>query len=198
MISKLTNQITQSLLKKNIISNEEKELYDYGLFMIISYLVFFLISILFGIVLNISFSSILFYISFCLVRNFAGGIHANTEIKCDIITTISILISEILIKVFIDYNLVMIALIMLIISLLCLFVIKPVATSQKEINKQETLRFHKKVIVFTFLILIISVISFVLDIYSITISLSMSLSLAAILLVLGKVQQIRNNKSYMS
>ncbi len=40
MISKLSNRITQNLLKRNIISDEEKELYEYGLFMITSYLAF--------------------------------------------------------------------------------------------------------------------------------------------------------------
>lgn len=39
MISKLSNRITQNLLKRNVISDEEIELYDYGLFMMISYCV---------------------------------------------------------------------------------------------------------------------------------------------------------------
>ena len=188
MISKLSNQITKYLLKKNVISDEEKELYDYGLFMIISYIVFFLVSILFGMVLNILFSSILFYISFCLVRNFAGGIHANSEIKCNIITTVSILISEILIKIFIDYSLVSIAFVMLIISSICFCVIKPVTTSQKEISQQEKLHFHKNVVMFTISILLISIISMVFNIYSVTITLSVGLSLANVLLIAGKVK----------
>lgn len=195
MISKLSNQITKYLLKKNVISDEETELYDYGLFMIISYIVFFLVSILFGMVLNIPFSSMLFYISFCLVRNFAGGIHANSEIKCDIITTISILISEILIKFFIDYSLVSIAFVMLIISSICLCVIKPVATSQKEISQQEKLHFHKKVIALTALVLIISAISLIIGVYNITISLSVGLSLASILLMIGKLKQKLRRKN---
>lgn len=194
MISKLSNRITQSLLKRNIILDEDKELYDYGLFMIISYIVFSLISMLFGIALNIPFSSMLFYIAFCLIRNFAGGIHAKSEIKCDIITTVSILISEILIKIFIDYNLIWIAFVMLIISSICLCVIRPVASSQKEISQQEQLNFHKKVIALTCLILIISIISIVLGAYSITISLSLGLSLANVLLVLGKIQNTLQKK----
>lgn len=190
MISKLSNRITQNLLKRNVISDEEIELYDYGLFMMISYVMFFLISILFGIALNIPFSSILFYLNFCLVRNFAGGIHANSEIKCEIITTVSILISETLIKIFIDCSFVMIAFVILIISSICLSVIKPVASSQKEISQQEKLHFHKKVIVLTVLNLIISTMSMILGIYSITISLSIGLLLANILLVIGKVQKL--------
>ena len=94
MISKLSNRITQKLLKRNVIPEEDQELYAYGLFMIISYTAFFMIAIVFGVILNITFSSIIFFISFCLIRNYAGGIHANSEIKCSIITTLLILIMK--------------------------------------------------------------------------------------------------------
>ena len=153
MISKISNQITQSLLKKNLILDEEKELYNYGLFMLISYIVFLLISILFGVIFNITFESMLFYISFCLVRNFAGGIHANTEIKCDVFTTISIFMSVMLIKFLIDYKFLIIALVIQIISFVCLCSIKPVDTYQKQISQEEKLFFHRKVITIVMFIL---------------------------------------------
>ncbi len=195
MISKLSNLITKNLLKRNVISDNEKELYDYGLFMIISYMVFFLISILFGFVLDILFSSVLFFICFCLARNFAGGFHAKTEIKCDFITTFLILISEILIKVFIVYKLVMIVYIMLLVSSLCLFFIQPVDTSQKEISCQEKKRFHRKTIIITVVIIIVSIVSVKLGIYNIIISLSVGLSLASLLLIMGKLQQFLQGSS---
>lgn len=188
MISKLSKCMTQNLLKRNVILEEDQELYDYGLFMIISHIIFFFIAVLFGIILNITFCSILFYINFCLLRNYAGGIHANSEIKCNIITTLSILISETIIKLFIDYSLIGIALIVLIISSICLIVIKPVSTEQKEISEHEKTHFHKKVIIMTVLLLMISIIAVLFRFYSITISLSISSLLSSILLILGKLQ----------
>ena len=190
MISKLSNYITINLLKRNIIMCDEKELYDYGLFMIISYIVFFLISFLFGLFLNIPFASLVFYISFCLVRNFAGGVHANTELKCDIITTLSMFLSEIVIKFFIEKILVEISFVMLLISSICLCVIKPVAAFQKSISKTEQIFFHKKVILITTIILTISVISMVIGAYNITISFSVAVTFANILLIIGRVQQV--------
>ncbi len=188
MISKLSDRIVENLLKRSVIQYEEKELYSYGLFMMISYIAFFLISMLVGIVLKISFSSILFYISFCLVRSFAGGIHANSEIKCTIITTVSILISEILIKIFIDYSLVQLAVLLVLMSSICLCVSKPVVSSQKTISKEEHKLFHKRVVILTLLIAILSIISMFLEAYSITISLAIGLSLANVLQVAGKLQ----------
>lgn len=189
MISILSGYMTELLLERKVIKNEEKELYGYGLFMLISYIVFSLISILFGILLSIPFLSMLFFLIFCLIRNYAGGIHANSEIKCDIITTFSILVSELLIKIFIENNLRCIALIMLMMSSVAFIVIKPVATEQKEISEKEQLHFHKKVIVLDISAIIVSIISIALGAYKIMISLSIGLSLASILLILGKIQQ---------
>ena len=149
----------------------------------------------FGIVLNITFSSILFYISFCLTRNFAGGIHANSEIKCDIITTVSILISEILIKIFIDYSLVNISFVMLIISSICLCVIKPVSSSQKEISQKEKLCFHKKLILIVCFMLIFSLNFLYFNCYIVIYSISIGMTLSTFLFLLGKVHNFKIQKS---
>lgn len=194
MISKLSHLITQNLLKRKVISDEEEELYDYGLFMMISYVVFFIVAMLFGVALHIPFSSLLFYISFCLIRNYAGGIHANSEIKCDIITTVSIFISELFIKFLINFDLVVLAFIMLIVSSICLCAVKPVATAQKEVSQQERTKFHKTVIVLTILSLIITIIGLFLKRYNILMSLSVGLSLANVLLILGKMRCLKIKK----
>lgn len=190
MISKLSNCLSETLYKRNVILFEEIELYEYSLFMILSYLSFLIIAIILGFVLKIPFLAMIFYIVFSLIRNFAGGIHANSEVKCNIITTMLILISEVLIKVLISYDLIWIPLVMLLISSVSLIVLKPVASSQKEISQKERLHFHKKVIVLTVIAVLISLSCLLLDIRSITISLSVGLFLATILLIIGKIQVV--------
>ena len=189
MISLISSSITKFLLKKSVIQDEEKELYDYGLFMLISYVAFFMLSVLFGLILNILFLSLLFFFIFCLVRNFAGGIHANTEIKCDIATSISLLISELLIKLLLYYNLIEIAFIMLILSAITLIFVKPITSSNKEITLQEKRIFYKKVIVITIFSVFISLICLLFNFYGIVMSISVGLSLASVLLILGTIQQ---------
>lgn len=189
MISKISNRMTQVLIEAGVILDTENELYNYGIFMIISYAVFLVVSLSFGIILKIPLSSVHFYLVFCLIRSFAGGIHAESEIKCDIITTGLILICEVLIKLFIDYSLVGIAYIAQIVSSACLCVIKPVASSQKEISDQERILFHKKVFVLMISALIVSTICFIIGINNITISSSMGFTLASFLLVLGRMKE---------
>lgn len=189
MISVLSNHITHYLLKKSVISDEDKELYDYGIFMMMSYIVFFIISLLFGLIFKIPFSSIIFYLVFCLIRNFAGGIHANSEIKCNILTTISIFISILSIKIFKEYELIWIAFVMLIISSVSLCAIKPVASSQKEISQQDKSYYHRKVVIFSTLSVIVSLFSIIFEYFCVMFSFSVGLSLASFLLVVAKVRQ---------
>ena len=188
MISILSNTITVYLLNKNAITWKDKELYDYGIFMIISYIVFLIISILFGLVFHIPFSSIIFYVVFCLLRNFAGGIHARSEIKCNILTTISLFLSILTIKLFIEHNLILVAFGLEIISLISLSLIQPVESSKKKITKQEKIFYHKKLVLMAIILIIISIIFAILNIYNIAMSISMSIVLANILLIIGAVK----------
>lgn len=86
MITKLSNTAVNFLLKRDIIKNDEKELYSYGLFILISYVGFFLVALLIGFILKIPFYAIIFYISFCSVRGFnqaellARGVSGLTDI----------------------------------------------------------------------------------------------------------------------
>lgn len=195
MITKLSGKLIEFLLKKSYVLYEDKALYEYGLFMLLSYVVFFSIALILGFGFNIPFSAVLFFVSFGIARNFAGGIHAKSELKCNFFTTSLIIIGEILVKIFINYNLIKIASLLLVISSIVLCVMKPIASPEKEITKKEKEIFHKKLIVFLMFILVISIGSMLIKCYNIVMSFSVGISLASFLFVAGNIQQlVKNNK----
>lgn len=195
MITKLSSKLIENLLKKNYISDEDKALYEYGIFMLLSYVVFFSVAIILGFGFNIPFFAILFFLSFCIVRNFAGGIHARSELKCNFFTTLLIIIGEILLKIFINYNLIEISSLLLVISSIVLCVMKPIASPEKEITQKEKEVFHKKLIVFLMFILVMSIGSMLIKCNNIAMSFSMGILLASFLFIAGKIQQLeKNNK----
>ncbi len=169
-------------------------MYNYGFFIINAYAVFFLIALLIGFILKIPYYAITFYISFCTVRGFAGGIHANTELTCDILTTASILICEITIKFFIIHCFVNISIVILIISSLLLIVIKPVDTPQKALSQSEKSQSHKKSTALTVLYCFLSVLFLFIKFPGITIALSTGVTFSATSLVLGKLKNAKKRK----
>lgn len=195
MISKLSAFLTKKLIERDKITSEEKELYEYGLFMILSYLVFFIIAEIIGIIIKIPLEAILFFVTFSLIRNFSGGVHADSEIKCDIITTISISVSELLIRLLKDTASDYIVLVMLSISSILLIVLRPVGSQNKEISEEDITYYHKKVILLTVPAAVASVLCIIFDRRSISAALSVALSLVSVLFVTGKIQRSRVKES---
>lgn len=98
MINKISSKIVEILIKHSLVENEDKELYLYGFFILLSQILYFIIVITIGILFNVIFESIIFYITFQFIRRYAGGYHAKTETRCEILSTLSILCCIVLIK----------------------------------------------------------------------------------------------------
>ena len=191
MITKLSTALTKALLKRNIVSADDEELYVYGFFMIFSYLIFFFLALLLGLILRIPIESVVFYVTFCVIRNYAGGIHADTETKCTVFTTISITVSLIIIKLLITYNLIISSSVMMVLAGICLFVFAPLSNEQKKIDKNERLRFRKKTILYTIVAMTLVSLTFIFKVCSsIGIAISIGIFLSAALLVLGSINHI--------
>ena len=90
MITKVASKVAKMLVDCSAIDDTEQELYTYGFFITISQILYFIIIIIFGNLLNIVLESVIFYIAFQIIRTNAGGIHASSELKCEIATTVSI------------------------------------------------------------------------------------------------------------
>lgn len=188
MITKLSTKLTKVLLKRSIVSADDEELYAYGFFMILSYLIFFFIALSIGFILRIPIESVVFYMTFCIIRNYAGGIHANTETKCTVFTTISIAVSLILIKLLVTYNLIITSSVMMVLASICLFAFAPLSNEQKEIDENARLRFRKTTRWCTAGAMVAACLTFIFQVIcNIGIADSVGIALSAFLLVLGSI-----------
>lgn len=163
MISKLSSGIVKVLIRQSVVDKENEELYDYGFFILLSQILYFIIALLIGILLNVIPHSIIFYIAFSFVRRYAGGYHASTEIRCEISTAISIIacISIIKLSQFYDFNIIL--LIISAISAICIFVLCPLDTPEKPLSEKEFKYFRKISWLILLIITILIIISYVLS-----------------------------------
>ncbi|MBR3974891.1 MAG: accessory gene regulator B family protein [Clostridia bacterium] len=76
-----------------------REVYQYVLFLILNYLLFFGYSLILGTLLGVPFQSLVFFVCIAILRRYAGGYHANTEKRCLIISSVYFLTGIILIKI---------------------------------------------------------------------------------------------------
>lgn len=191
MIINLSTKIANKLVLNKTISKDEYELYIYGLFMLISQLLYLTITIIFGCIFSCIIESMIFYISFQFIRKFAGGYHASTELKCEILSTLSILVCIVIIHLSHTNNFQTLLLIMSVIASLFIFSMCPVDTLEKPLSEKEFKYFRKISMIILFAIITIITITFILKFNYLFIPLCLSLILEGLLIVTGKIKKKR-------
>ena len=81
-MDRLVDIITNYYVRKNVITEDKRDIYFYGFKLIISDIINYAIIIILGIVLNRLIESVAFLISLCVLRQFSGGFHAKTFWLC--------------------------------------------------------------------------------------------------------------------
>lgn len=195
MISKLSTRLTEKLLSNGTISDEDKELYIYGLFMLLSQLMFFIIACIFGSVLNCMIESIIFYIVFQFIRKYAGGYHASTETRCEILSTLSILACIVVIRLSKTYDIQTVLLLITTLSAVCIFVFCPLDTPEKPLSDKEFKYFRKVSWIILFVIVVAIAVSYVFKFQMVTVPCCLSLILESILLAAGKIKRVSQKKN---
>ena len=161
MINNLSVYFTEKLLSNGTINDEDKELYIYGLFMLLSQLMFFIITCIFGLILKCILESIIFYIAFQFIRKYAGGYHASTETRCEISTTLSILACIVLIRLSKTYDFQIALVTITVISAISIFCLCPLDTPEKPLSDKEFRYFRKISWLILFVIITVIPVSYI-------------------------------------
>lgn len=197
MIGKLSKKLLSILYRHKLIDNDNIELLEYGLFLFFSYILYAVICLACGAVFHSLIQSVIFYLTFCVVRVFAGGFHASTETRCFIISALSIIISVYSIKQFTVQNLNLCFVILLLISSIIIFIFAPVDTDNKKLDSEERKRFRKisRIILICFL-LIIAVMFFK---HSwISFAMGMAVNLEGFMLFTERIRRFFKNSAFTS
>lgn len=189
MINNLSKYFTGKLLSKGSITESEHELYVYGFFMLLSQLMFFIFTSILGLILGCFVESIIFYIAFQFIRRYAGGYHASTEMRCEIMSSLSLAVCIVVIRLSKIYDFQTVLLFITIISATCILFLCPLDTPEKPLTDKEFKYFRK---ISWLILLIISAaiaVSYVFKVKLLLVPLSLSLILENILLVAGKIKK---------
>lgn len=86
MINRFSTIILEYLLKSKVIedSEDEKNYYQYGIEITISSILNVVLILLIGVIFNSVMESAVFLLLFIPIRQFTGGFHADTYLKCNL------------------------------------------------------------------------------------------------------------------
>lgn len=188
MISRLSSIITEALYKSQVITEEDKELYIYGFFVLFSKCLFFLVSALFGWMLGVLWESLVFYIMFSMLRCYAGGFHASKESVCTYFTTVSLFLSSLSIWYLERIGNSVIPFCVLAVCGAAVCHLAPMDSEDKPLTRTELVLYRQKTRAIAIAILIITIAGLYLNFPAILHAASISMALECILLVLGRVK----------
>lgn len=194
MINKISSKIVEILIKHSLVENEDKELYLYGFFILLSQILYFIIVITIGILFNVIFESIIFYITFQFIRRYAGGYHAKTETRCEILSTLSILCCIVLIKLSKMYNIRIALLSVSLVFAVLIFILCPLDTPEKPLNDKEYKYFRKISWIILSLIIIAIIVSLYFKFNVVFAPCCASLILEGVLIGTGQIKKAYSKK----
>ncbi|WP_409229111.1 accessory gene regulator B family protein [Gudongella sp. SC589] len=93
-----SKKIADLMVQSEIISVEDKDLYEYGLHQSFILLANIFTTILVGWIFNMMIESIIFLLAFVPLRSYAGGYHAKTPLRCYVLSVVMISITLLLIR----------------------------------------------------------------------------------------------------
>lgn len=198
MIGNLSSKISDLLIRKSVIDSEDQELYVYGFFMLLSQLLYLIIACIFGLLFQCFLESAIFYFAFQLIRKYAGGYHASTEGRCEIMSTLSILACIVMIWLSRSYDFSLLLFCISLVAVLVIAVFCPLDTPEKPLSNKELKYFRKISWLILFIIAALIVVSYIFGWSYFFSPCCMSLILESILIIAGKIKQISNIKKMKS
>ena len=90
MFAAIANKITNHLICKKVIKDEDREIYQYGLEQFFPTLLNIATVLLLGIIFGEIYQCIVLTLSFMALRSYSGGYHASTSLRCYFLTVMSI------------------------------------------------------------------------------------------------------------
>lgn len=132
----ITELIVQFMLKHSVIEAEDAEIYKFGFNQLIFISINLITTVIIGILFSMLFESIIFLVSYTVVRVYAGGYHAKTQFRCYIISSLFIVLALLGVR-YINWE-GFASIIAITIAAVIIFKLSPVETKNKPLDDIET------------------------------------------------------------
>lgn len=142
-MEKIAEKLTNYIIKKNAISEEDYEIYKYGFLtgmeMILCIATCFIISIQ----IHMMSECVIFFLIFIALRSFVGGLHMDNFVACYLCSVVTLFSTLLLIKYYPFSNIS--TTVFIICSLVLIYKINPVENDNRPTDKREKQIFSQRI-----------------------------------------------------
>lgn len=192
MLTNLCQIIVDFFIKEDIVSEEQRDVYQYGVELSISTLIGIFIVLAIGMLSGRFTESVIFYIVFCLTRAFCGGFHAHSHLLCKV-TFICVLILVLVMDLALDNIETYYWFVLYLYSLIIVCAFAPVENPNKKLTSYDKKRckITSIILMVVWLVAMILFYSFGSELYHIV---ALTLFFVANLMLFGKYSERRETK----
>ena len=181
MIEKYVN----NLVNKNIIEPGKQEIYTYGIRQGILIIINIATVVGIGLVMGLLAESMVFLVTYMLIRTYAGGYHAKSQLGCYIFSTVAVTVILLGIKHITFSG--SIYLLATLISATIIYVLSPIENINKPLSQKEKILYGKKSRTLVGIFTTVSLMMWFIGIKSIAKSIVMAMLLVGVLMIVGKI-----------
>lgn len=188
MIYDLSVRLTSRLGRRGYLPDSEEEIVAYGLFSLLSKLMYAVICLVAGLVFGVCIESMIFYAVFLFVKKYGGGFHASTEGRCMIISTAEIVLSVCFVFFALREPAVLKSgALASAAAYIIICILSPAAAKEKPLDSAEKIRYRERSIIRVTLTFAAVTAALVLDYTRICAPLCAALMLESIMLTAGRI-----------
>lgn len=156
------NKLTNQLVENNIISEDDKEIYAYGLSIAGHNLLILAIMAVIALLLKSLDIMLIFCLSYIPLRKFAGGFHQSTRFRCLLTSELTFLAVALLVMLADKLTAAYISMpLLLLFSTVVIFIKAPIDSVNRRINAAQTAKYRKKsIIILCILLFVTGILSF--------------------------------------
>lgn len=138
----LVSKVIDNFVLNKIIKEEDSKIYEFGLKQGIAIMINLITIIVIGLISSELLNLLVFSVVYLVMRSYAGGYHAETELGCYVFSTMMIVIIAIISRILLLNNVMIV--IMLVISDSILITLAPVENYRKKLSEKEIEVYRKR------------------------------------------------------
>ncbi len=168
MVKLKIRKFVDVLVEKGISKNEDKEIIVYGLCSGIEFVLNIITTIALGFIFGLVIESLVFLISFSLIRAYAGGYHCKKAINCYFFSSSIVILMLSILKFTPKRYILAISILMLFVCVPIILKLAPMETPTKPLEKVEKKYFRKKTRLHLGVECIVVILLFLFELYNIS------------------------------
>lgn len=189
----LLNKIMRFIYQNNDIEEEKSEVIRYGLEIVITKVFFTISIVIIGMIMNCLVESVIFAVAFTLIRQYSGGYHAETKIKCFMLSILTLVAALMIIKL-IEYFPVLILPLFVISNISGIYILcqAPVDTLNKRLDEDEIRVYGGRARAITAILLFVAVLLLFLGLNNFVFAVLTGIIMEAYLMLKGQIQNLKS------